>query len=210
MEKQRARSKSEKNLRVEKLGSSAKKLFSLHGYRGTTIEMITDDAGLSPAAFYLYYKNKLEVYRSLNRQGMDILESMITEALSASPVTASGKIRAIAGAYHRFFSEERELFDITAVLHLGNREFFSDFTMVPLLEKRTKTLLTLISSIIREGIKSGEFRRVDPWKTAVTLWGMMDGVLLLEVKKSTGFTRTNAADLADRMIDIVVAGLAAH
>src|SRR6056297_2848694 len=115
MKKQRARSDSEKQYRKEKLQESAKKLFSHHGYRGTTIGMITDDAGLSPASFYLYFGSKLEMYRTLNNMGIDILQTMITDSLKAAPAGSGTKIRAIAGAYFRFFIQEREYYDITAV-----------------------------------------------------------------------------------------------
>lgn len=210
MKKQRARSESEKQYRKEKLQESAKKLFSYHGYRGTTIGMITDDAGLSPASFYLYFESKLEMYRTLNNIGIDILESMITGALKEAPAGSGVKIRAIAGAYFRFFMEEREYYDINAILHLGQREFFADLSMVPELEERTKTLLSVMASIISDGIKTGEFVKVDPWKTAVTLWGMMDGVLILEVKQSTGFTGVKIDELVDQMIELMLRGLAKY
>lgn len=207
MKKQRARSDSEKQYRKEKLQESAKKLFSFHGYRGTTIGMITDDAGLSPASFYLYFGSKLEMYRTLNNMGIDILQTMITDALTAAPAGSNAKIRAIAGAYFRFFIQEREYYDITAILHLGHREFFADLSMVPELEERTKTLLSVMATIISEGIKTGEFTQVDPWKTAVTLWGMIDGVLILEVKHSTGFTGVKIDELVDQMIELMLRGI---
>ena len=207
MKKQRARSDSEKQYRKEKLQQSAKKLFSFHGYRGTTIGMITDDAGLSPASFYLYFASKLEMYRTLNNMGIDILESMVTSALKEAPGGSGAKIRAIAGAYFRFFMEEREYYHITAILHLGQREFFADLSMVPELEERTKTLLSVMASIINEGMKSGELVQVDPWKTAVTLWGMMDGVLILEVKQSTGFTGVKIDALVEQMTHLMLRGI---
>ena len=42
--KQRARTEEEKGKRRLKILESARKLFSIHGYHRTTIEMITDDA----------------------------------------------------------------------------------------------------------------------------------------------------------------------
>ena len=58
--KQRARSDQEKLAKKEIILEAAKNLFSRYGYQGTTIEMITEEAGLSPAAFYLYFKNCLK------------------------------------------------------------------------------------------------------------------------------------------------------
>ncbi|TAL36666.1 MAG: TetR/AcrR family transcriptional regulator [Spirochaetes bacterium] len=209
MNKLRARSDSEKQVRKDKILQSAKKVFSLHGYQPTTIKMITEDARLSPASFYLYYESKLEAYRALNLMGIDILEKMITESLGKQSPGAAKRLRAVSGAYFRFFTEERDLYNIIAINHLGVREFFSDLDMVPVLEGRTKVLLDLVASIIGEGIKSGEFRKVDPWKTAVTLWGMMDGVLILEVKQSVGYVDATIEELLRHMMDLVLKALEA-
>ncbi|HSV97086.1 MAG TPA: TetR/AcrR family transcriptional regulator [Spirochaetota bacterium] len=207
MNKLRARSEGEKAERRVRLLESAKGHFSMHGYQATTIRMITGDADLTPGSFYQYFDSKLEIYRTLSLMGMDILEGMIARTLEGVFTTASDRIRALAGAYYRFFATEREYYDIIAVNHLGVREFFSDLKMVPLIEKRTKALLSLIASIIDEGVRSGEFRSVDSWKTAVTLWGVIDGVLILEVKKSTGFVGVPLADLVAHAVDMALAGM---
>lgn len=207
MNKLRARSEDEKTERRERLLESARRRFSLHGYQATTIRMIAGDVDLTPGSFYQYFDSKLEIYRTLSLMGMEILEGMITGALEGVFETASDRIRALAGSYQRFFTTEREYYDIIAINHLGVREFFSDLKMVPVIEKRTKALLSLIASIIDDGIRSGEFRRLDSWKTAVTLWGIIDGVLILEVKKSTGFVGVSLAELVEHAVDMVLAGM---
>ncbi len=208
MNKLRARTDDEKQLKKEKLLVSAKKLFSRHGYETTTIKMITEDAELSPAAFYLYFDSKIEVYRTLNMMGMEILERMMTRAIREGGESGGGKISALAGAYTDFFMKEREYYDIIAIIHLGQREFFMNRSMAPQLEERTRNILSLVASVISDGISSGEFRRVDPWKTAVALWGMIDGVLVLEVKQSTGFTGVEVSELVAQLIGLVGSGLA--
>jgi AcrR family transcriptional regulator len=207
MKKRRARSQDEKRDRREKLLESAKRHFSIHGYEATTIKMIAGDVPLTPGSFYQYFESKLEIYRTLSLMGMEILERMISESIGGPHGAASDRIRAVAGAYFRFFGEEREFYDIIAVNHLGVREFFADLKLVPVLEERSKNLLSLLASIINRGIASGEFREVDPWKTAVALWGFMDGVLILEVKKSTGFVNIALPDLVEHTIGLVLAGL---
>ncbi len=210
MEKQRARSDRDKQHRRDKILESARKVFSSHGYQDTTIKMITEEASLSPGSFYLYFTSKIEVYRTLNMMGIDMLESMITEAISHDQQSSTDKIRALARGYYRFFSEERDLYNIIAVNHLGLREFFLNQRMVPVLEDRTKKLLQILESVIAEGTASGEFRKVDPWKTAAGLWGMIDGELILEVKKSTEFIEVEVSELVDHVTEILLEGLAAE
>ena len=205
--KQRARSNEDKQVRIDEILEAAKMLFSRSGYQGTTIEMITDEAGLSPAAFYRYFKSKLEIYRTLNSIAIDILQKLISDSLRKPGMTPPEKLQSITGAYFSFFKENRELYEITAVLHLGQREFFADLDMVPLLEQRAVDVLSIIKGIIDEGISGGYFRKLNSWNSAVSLWGMIDGILLLEIKGSTGFAKIKIESLIKQMFDIVLNGL---
>lgn len=45
----------------KKILSSAECLFAANGYHGTTISQIVSEAGLTQAAFYLYFKSKEEI-----------------------------------------------------------------------------------------------------------------------------------------------------
>lgn len=45
----------------EKILSSAEYLFAANGYHGTTVSQIVREAGLTQAAFYLYFKSKEEI-----------------------------------------------------------------------------------------------------------------------------------------------------
>lgn len=207
MEKQRARTDAEKAFRRDKLLTSAKKLFSEHGFQGTKITMITADAGLSPAAFYLYFKNKVEIYRTLSIDGTNILEGMIREAVSSSAVSSEAKIEALAGAYFNFFKQKRAYYDIITVHHLGLKDFFTSMNLVPQLENQNLALLGILAAAIDEGIAAGEFRPVDTWKTAATLWAMMDGVLLMAVRRTTEYIRLDIDTLIAHYLHLCLSAL---
>ncbi len=207
MEKQRARTQEEKGFRRLKLIESAKKLFSEHGYQGTKINMITADAGLSPAAFYLYFKSKLHLYRSLSIIGATILTEMIEKALKSRGLSGEDKVRAVAGAYFSFFRDEREFYDIISVLHLGQTEFFTNQELVPHLEEQSLALLELLQTILDEGVSSGELKVDDTWKTSAVLWGMMDGVLLMEVKKATDYVKVDIETMTDHFLSLMLISL---
>lgn len=207
--KLRARSEEEKKEKRDVILAAARALFGRLGYSGTTIELITAEAGLSPAAFYRYFSGKLEIYRSLTALGGDILGEMIAEATDAPGIDAESRLRAAAGAYLGFFRRHRDYYDIIAVLHLGQGEFFADLDMVPFLEERALALLGMIEDIIRKGIEEGLFRTVDARKTAAGLWGMMDGLLILEVKGSTGFIGASLEEVFDEALDLAIRGLRA-
>ena len=210
MEKLRARTGEEKDLRKKKLLAAAKHLFSTHGYQGTRINMITKEAGLSPAAFYLYFKGKTDIYRELCLEGTQVLSGMIREALTRNSDDHASRITALGRAYVDFFIRHRAYYDIITVHHLGQNDFFSDLDMVPELEARGTELLTLLSQVIESGIKAKEFSVTDPWKTAALLWAMMDGVLLMEVRQTTGYIDLNLETLIQHFFETVMAILKKH
>lgn len=207
MEKQRARTAGEKLERRELILAAAKSQFSAHGFRGATIRTIADAAGLTPGTVYQYFDSKLSLYRTLSLAGLEALEGLIAASGAADFGSSADGIKALAGAYLRFFEEKRELYDIIVVDHLGVADFFEDLRLVPELERRTGDLLTLLASLIEKGADRGEFRRVDARKTATTLWGLIDGVLMLEVKRSTGFVGYGARELFWHAVDLALAAL---
>ncbi len=207
MEKQRARTSKEKEIRRLKLLESARKIFSKNGFQDTKINMITEHAGLSPAAFYLYFKSKMEVYRLLSIDGTRILKSMIFEALCSEQGDCVQQIKAFSGAYFEFFLKEREYYEIIAVHHLGQKVFFENMNLVPQLETLSLELLKTLAEVIEEGVRQQLLKKCDSWNTAVTLWGMMDGVLLLEVRKTTGYTKTDIKSLHNRFLELCLDAL---
>lgn len=208
MEKQRARTTREKEARRTDILNAAKKLFPLHGFDGTKIHMITKEAGLSPAAFYLYFKNKLEIYRTLCLDGTSILKEMILQSLEKDHAAHAKRIEAVAMAYFSFFNTHRDYYKIISVLHLGQPEFFNNSDLILNLENQSVELLNIFSMVLRQGIKDGEFKPVDPWKTAAVLWAMMDGILMMEVRKSARYINVDITTLTQTLLDISMSGLA--
>lgn len=207
MEKQRATTSEEKEFRRIKIENSAKKLFSEYGYQGTKIGMITEDAGLSPAAFYLYFKSKIDIYRALTLKGTEILAKMIREAFLKNSQNATEKLKLLAKAYFQYFIQEREFYNIITVLHLGQEDFFSNLDMVPQLQQKSMDLLNILETTIKEGIKNGEFRQVDSKETSAIMWGMLDGILLMEVRKTTEYLNISIESLTHHFLAFSIAAL---
>ncbi len=116
MLKRRARTSEDKQKKSEKILQSARKLFFDRGYHETTIEMITADAGVSTGTFYVYYKNKIEIYKALQNEGLDILLEMVEAVISRPGETSHKKMAELARAYLRYYREYREYFEILAIL----------------------------------------------------------------------------------------------
>lgn len=208
--KTRARSARDKQQKRNSLLESALELFTRHGYQGTSIEMITDNIGLSTGTFYLYFKNKVEIYRILNARGAEILQKMMEEAISWPGMTPLAQLSAIASAYYRFYSDYRGYYDILSVLNIGQVEFSKERKMLKPLEKQTINVLRLIESVLARGIEQGELKSVDTWKATSALWGMLDGIILLDVKDNLGMIGSSIEVLFKQGMEIVFNGLINH
>lgn len=223
--KKRARSEEAKDGRRRELLDASLRLFAEHGYGGTTIEAIAAAAGLSPAAFYRYFPSKVEIYRALNAEAVEILNGYFSAALAsvAPPAPASAFItgarraraalEALAGAYLRFFDEHRNSYLVSEVLHLGQPEFFEPGVdragTAPLLEAGALAILGIVKEVFAEGRASGEFSEADPWDTALALWAMLDGVLIAAVKRAADYTGVGHEKVAARALEIMLDGIGA-
>lgn len=203
----RARTIEDKQQRRRLILDAAKGLFFDRGYKDTTIEMITERAGVSTGTFYLYFKNKVEIYMTLYADGIDIFHRMAEEAISWPGMSALARVSAIAQAYHRFYSEYTEYFDILAFIHMHQAELKERSEMASMLDRKAIELLKMIEEVIKEGIENGEFAPRDTWKATNALWGMMDGIIMLAERGNVMVMGVSLEDLFKEAVTIVLYGM---
>jgi len=181
----RARTPEAKQEKKALILAAAKDLFFGKGFYGTKIEMIAKKAGVSTGTVYLYYKNKIEVYKALQDEGVDILSEMISQVISWPGMSALAKLSEVARTYYRFHTEYREFFDIMAILSATPQDLKeSDSEISSIIDAKTHKLLKIIESVLLEGIEQNEFVDLDTWKTTNVFWGMLDGLILLAERQN--------------------------
>ena len=205
--RRRARSKEAKALKRRSLLQAALDLFMAHGFQGTSIEMITDKAGESTGTFYLYFKNKVDIYRTLTTEGYDILNERLKESVSWPGMNTMAKISAAIQAYYRFYREYPGHYRIISILHINQPEFIEDRRQVERLNRLAAGLLKFFAEIIQEGIDNNELNPVDPWKTTNAIWAMLDGLFLLEIRNDMAIPGLPLDDLLKQGLDILLQGL---
>jgi AcrR family transcriptional regulator len=83
----------------EKLLDSAAKVFAERGYRGTSVDLVAEDAGVTKGALYWHFKNKEELFFALigervDRRARELMQ--ITETAPGEQETAPTISRGIA------------------------------------------------------------------------------------------------------------------
>jgi AcrR family transcriptional regulator len=203
----RARTTEDKLQKRRTILEAAKKLFFERGYQNATIEMITELAGLSTGTFYLYFKSKREIYMTLYADGIDIFHRMAERAISWPGMSTIGRLSAIADAYHRFYTEYKEYFDILAFIHLHQEELKNPGDIKSELDEKALKLLQMIESVIRKGVESGELAPMDTWKATNVLWGMMDGLVMLAERQNVTVIGVSLEELIKQALEIIFYGM---
>jgi AcrR family transcriptional regulator len=206
----RARSKEDKERKRLFLLDSAKSLFVEHGYQNTTIEMITERAGMSTGTFYLYFRGKSEIYKVFQDEGIDILMDMIREVVRRPSMTPTSRLVGIAEAYFRFYRDYKEYFDFIALISLGGQDELreQESEIGKRIDEKTLRLLREIEGVIKEGVKDGDFYPVDTWRVTSILWGLLDGLILLSERDNVRVIDLDIEALIETALNVALYGFA--
>ena len=82
----------QQRVRRKQILDAAKRVFHTRGFSGATVEDIAKGAELSPAALYLYFKNKDDIYVSLNLQLLEYLSGRLENLSNQQDIDAEEKI----------------------------------------------------------------------------------------------------------------------
>jgi AcrR family transcriptional regulator len=145
--------------------AAAEQRFAAFGYRRTGIAEIARDAGVAPGTLYRYFENKEEIFRAVMRDGLASWLDTARRVL-AQPGTAIERLERLAQASIEF---NRENSLVNSVYRRDGEIIFA-----PLLEELHEHLITqnvaMIADVIRDGIREGTLRDVDPGCAAFILF----------------------------------------
>jgi AcrR family transcriptional regulator len=154
----------------EKIGQVAMKCFARYGLDKTTLDDIAREVGLNKASLYYYYKNKEDIF----------LEVAISEGKNFL-ATLQQNVRAKKGTEARvtFYLLERINY-YKNILNMNRVSAETVGKMLPrffeLFDAVIKTEVEFIAGIIREGVKQGELKKVNPDKLATALIALNDAL----------------------------------
>jgi AcrR family transcriptional regulator len=176
------------------------KLFVKKGYKGSSVAEITKDAGLTRGALYCHFKAKeqlaQEIIKLFNEK---YLQNMITYVEKGGG-SASEKFERMMRFNVWFAGEHPDLclFMTTISAEMcGSRN-----RLEPYLKSVYRRWSELISRVLKEGKRTGEFKKeIDPRMMAWVIIGVHDGVLLQkEMNRETIDLRSYTKQFRDLII----------
>lgn len=189
----------EKLARKEQILDAARTLLFKKGLQATTINQIAKLSELSVGTLYLYYKNKEEIFAELEKEGFDLLYKQILEAENKA-VTQDEKVVGIAISYIDFSHNFKDYFDIINYF-LSTPELLFPPVIKNRIDKTAGKILKVLVDVINSGIDCGHFRKVDPVKHAVVLWGSLHGLIHFKKMEETMLQNENYRDYVKYMLD---------
>ena len=156
----------------EEILSAAEKVFAAKGFFPTTMSEIAETAEFGTGTLYKYFKSKEDLYFTLIDEKVEEINRLVKSELSQK-TSAVERIKKVLGLQFEFFERNRDFFKI----YISERNRF-EWTVKDDLGKgihdKMVTYIDTLAEVMRQGIKSGEFRTLNPIDLAHALVGIVN------------------------------------
>ncbi|MGA7966537.1 MAG: TetR/AcrR family transcriptional regulator [Gammaproteobacteria bacterium] len=173
----------QQKMRRKQILNAAKRLFHAKGFTAATMEDIAQEAELSPAAIYLYFKNKDDLYVSLNLQLLEYLSDRLERLYLQEGLDAEEKVEALKDLFHDVYD-----FDPLILINLFHLQASDGLRNLPptrlsqLNELAGKSLRNL-AGIFDQGKEEGRYEDFHSTALADIVWIIFTGAVLWEESK---------------------------
>jgi AcrR family transcriptional regulator len=163
---------------------AARAVFASKGFSAASMDDVARQAGLAKGTLYLYFKSKLEVYRAVLKEDIDLLNEGTLQRMDAAR-TLHDKIRAVV-SFRMEYCEQRRDFYRLLLAESGKLTAPPGHTMREVREWMRKPIMRVADAIqtaVDEGeLKPADGKRIDPerisWSVADLTRGTIERRLL--------------------------------
>jgi AcrR family transcriptional regulator len=175
MDQRSQRKQREYEARREEILQAAERMFSQNGFFKTSMAEIAEASQFAMGTVYRFFKSKEEIYISLVEAKVEELLSLLKEATKCGP-RAPEKLREVIRVKLAFADQNRDFFRIY-VSEWSGFEWTVKSAFGDRVWKKYLAQIDLVANLIKEGIKAGEFRKVNPKDTSLALHGMLNSTI---------------------------------
>ena len=188
--------KEHQNDKKDLIMASALRVMTKKGYYGSTMDDIVLDSKMSKGAIYHYYKSKKEEYLEL----IVYLESKYTDMFATvnKESTSAKKLKKLFTIWSDQLEKEPDFFQSFSIFQSMSRHD-KDFKQA--MQRMYNRFQKFIELIIIEGIKSKEFKKIDPKTSALSLILNFDGISWFSLFESKNL---DAKSYIDQMSDYIL------
>jgi len=174
-------------------------VFAREGFHKAKVEDIAIEAGIGKGTVYEYFSSKAELFQEMFKEGMEtFIRTLHSEIKQIS--SAREKLRKIAYLHFEFIIKHRDLAKITMENQGQCGEDFRKWIF-----RMQSKKMEYIRSIIEEGVKNGEFRKVDSQAAALAFSGAMGSLF---APLTFGNEEIKAEDIIEPILKVLFDGMA--
>ncbi|MBC8391217.1 MAG: TetR/AcrR family transcriptional regulator [Deltaproteobacteria bacterium] len=195
-------------MRVQQIQNAAEEVFIRKGFNSATIEEIAKKAELSPATIYLYFKNKDELYASLNLITLTYLYTQIEAVYANRSLSCEEKIIGFKDALYKTYQYRPIILKIIFHLQLNEGLLSLSEELLDKLNGLSQLIMEMIAAVYKEGVEKGIFIPGHKNAHADILWAVFTGLILWEdAKKQLNPKKDFLKPTLDRAFDIFLRGI---
>jgi len=132
-------------------------VFMEEGFEDVTFQKIADRCGITRTTLYIYFKNKRDIFNFSIKQLLTELENDITKTGKENGHSHTDKLIRVMDVIIERLEENNRL--LSVVLNYLIYIAKSDFDPAYRVRRRTLRLRHILSTLLIEGIKAGEFSK---------------------------------------------------
>lgn len=171
----------------------------------TSVNQIARIAELSIGTVYFYFKNKEDIFASLQAEGLDILHREILAACRPADTPAQ-KLSRIAAAYLDFSTTHKNYFEVIHYFLSATDVVFSP-TVKQQIDQHGQRILQLVETVIEEGVATRTFRPIPARRYALIFWGMIHGLIPFRKMRVTLLDDDRHQSLFESAVDNFIFGM---
>ena len=138
----------------------AERLFRHYGYTKTTVADIARELGMSPANIYRFYASKTKIHEALAERMLVAREVALFE-LAKQPISASERLKIfVVEEYKSTVAQMIGEVKVHEMVAVALEEHWS------VIDRHLRRITEILSGIIAEGMRAGEFATDDPMRAA--------------------------------------------
>jgi AcrR family transcriptional regulator len=133
-------------------------VFMDDGFEDTTYQRIADKCDITRTTLYLYFKNKKEIFSYSIKQLLLSVEEHINQTRGDKSLNSIEKITKVLLDIIKLLEQNRRLLSVILdyLLHLSKNDGNPELRV----RRRTVRLRHILSSLVIEGVKTGELKKV--------------------------------------------------
>ena len=185
---------------AQRIADAARTILRQDGPEAVTMRRVAQAAGITAMALYRHYPDRAGLLNAIANAGFDELTTRLSQVAKSKSIEK--RLLAILDVYLDFSFEQPRLFEIMFLTRRpGARQFPADF------KSELSPTANFAAAVITDGMKSGYFRKDDPWEITFETGALLQGMVMLYIGGRLSMQPNDFRDFCHRAFRRYIRGI---